>query len=176
MTTALIVLAGLAALDPFRGASASPAAERGRAGATAAAVVLVAVAASALVSGPLLDAVSVTGSSARIAAGVALTAVSLRDLFASPPGAEPGRVGVAAGLFPLAFPVVFTPAVALVAMAAAADRGVVVAVAGFLPGLALVAAAIARPTGRMVTPGLRTVAGAGTAVGAFVVLDGVYAI
>lgn len=176
MTLTLLLLAGIAALDPFRASAAAPATARTRAALGAAGAVLAGVVAAALVSGPVLDAVSVTGSSSRIAAGVALAAVSLRDLLAAPPAPEPGRVGLAAGLFPLAFPVLFTPAVALLAMAGAADRGVAVAVVGFLPGLALVVPAIARPPARLVGAGLRTVAAAGVALGAFVVLDGVYAI
>ena len=64
---------------------------------------------SAVVSGPLLDLVDVTGPSARIAAGIALLVVCAKDVFAPPPTAEPALAGWRAGLVPLAFPVVFSP-------------------------------------------------------------------
>jgi small neutral amino acid transporter SnatA (MarC family) len=176
VTTTLLVLAGLGALNPLRAAAASPDTDRARAVAVALAATTLAIGLAAWVSGPLLEAVHVTGPSARIAAGVALVAVSLRDLLGPAPAPEPALAGAGAGLIPLAFPVLFTPAVALLALAGGADRGVVTAVAALLPGLALAGAAALRPPRRGVGVGLRVIAGYAVGAGALVTLDGVYGI
>ena len=132
--------------------------------------------AAAVLSGPLLDVVSLTEPSATIAAGIALLVVGIKDIFAVPPGPEPALAGWKAGLVPLAFPVTFSPAFAFLAVAGSADHGiattVAVAVLALLPAAALLFLA---PAGRrrIATSTLGIVA---TGVAALVVLDGVYAI
>ena len=68
-------------------------------------------------------------------AGIALLAVALKDAIARPPSAEPGLAGAANGAIPLAFPIMFSPAVASLAIAAAEDRGLGVALVGVIPAL-----------------------------------------
>jgi len=176
MTLTLLVLAMIAAANPFRAASArDDNADRTTVGlALAATLLLVLIAAG--VSGPLLELVDVAGPSARIAAGVALLVIALKDIFATPPIPQPALPGWQAGLVPLAFPVIFSPALALLAVAGAAERGVAVAL--FAAAVALVPAAVALLVGPTEPHRIWTgaVGGFGTAIAALVVLDGVYAI
>lgn len=176
MTLTLLTLASLVALNPCRAAAAAPADHRARVAAMAAGATLGLVVAAALCSGPLLDALGVTGASARIAAGIAMLAVALKDVAARPPAAEPALAGTRAGLVPLAFPVMFTPGVAMVAIAGAADRGVGAAVATAVPGVALAAGAVVVGAALGRRPLVSTVGAVGAAVAALVTLDGVYAI
>jgi small neutral amino acid transporter SnatA (MarC family) len=176
VTLTLMFLAAVAAANPFRAAAASPACDRVRAVFVGVVATSLAVVAAAAASGPLLDAIDVTGPSARIAAGIAIAAVAAKDLFASPPAAEPGLSGWKAGIVPLALPVMFSPALALIAIAGASDRGVVVTTIVLLVALLLAGLAAIRPPNR----GMRSLVGVvgvlGMAVGALVVLDGVYSI
>jgi small neutral amino acid transporter SnatA (MarC family) len=170
------LLSAIAAANPFRAAAASPTSDRLRAVFVGVVVTSIAVVAAAAGSGPLLDAIDVTGPSARIAAGIALAAVAAKDVFASPPKAEPGLSGWKAGIVPLALPVMFSPALALIAIAGASERGVVVTTLVLLVALVVAGLAALRPP----SGGLRRFVGIvgvlGIAVGALVVLDGVYSI
>ncbi len=176
MTLTLLVLAAIAAANPFRAASASPAGDRAPAVVVASSVSIGAVIVLAITSGPVLDTIDVTGPSARIAAGIALVAVSLRDVVAPPPKPEPGLAGWKAGLVPLTVPATFSPALAILAVAAGADRGVAVTTIAIAPALALAALAAMRPPTRGLRPAAAIVGGFGAAIAAFVVLDGIYSI
>lgn len=176
MTLTLLVLASIAAANPFRAASASPDVDRARVAVVAVVAVAGALIAAAVLSGPFYDVIDLSGSSARIAAGVALVAVCLRDLLGSPPTSEPALAGWKAGMIPLGFPVILSPALVLIAMAGAVDRGVVLAVAATLPALGLVALAVSAPPTRGTRWALSVIAVVGTALGALTVLDGVYSI
>ncbi|MDW3218327.1 MAG: hypothetical protein R8F63_06910 [Acidimicrobiales bacterium] len=176
MTVTLLMLAFVAAAMPPRAASASPATDRRAVAVVAVTVTFVAIAAFAVLSGPLLELLGVTGATSRIAAGIAVLAVAIKDIVVQPPSAEPSLPGRRAGVIPLAFPVLFTPAVAMLAVAGASDRGVVVATGAAVPALVLVTGAIvAGPAlGRRSLVVLGGCAAA--AVAALVTLDGVYAI
>lgn len=176
MTVTLLILAMVAAANPFRARSARPAAEIRATTAVALGATLVLVLVSALVSGPLLDLVDVAGPSARIAAGIALLVVALKDLFAAPPTPEPALSGRAVGLVPLAFPVIFSPALALLAVAGGAERGVAVAVGCGALALAPTALALLVMPDRQLRAATAAVGGFGAGLAALVVLDGVYAI
>lgn len=176
MTTALLVLGFLTALNPMRAAAAAPARDRPGIGLGTATATLAGITLAAALADPVLDLVGVTGASARIAAGIAMLAVALKDIAVAPPAPEPAFSGRLAALVPLAFPVLFTPAVALLAIAGSADRGVALVVSSSLPGLAAVVGAVVvgGALGRR-----RAVALGGTAaaaVAAVTTLDGVYAI
>lgn len=177
MTLSLLILAGLAALNPWRVASTAPADPGDR---RAAAVVAATVTAgcgwlAAGVSGPVVDVLSVSGSSARIAAGVAIVLVSLRDLVGPPLAPMPALAGRRAGLVPVAFPAMLTPAFVLLAIAAGHERGVATAVASVLPAIVMAAAAVGVGcTGPRWFRPLTAVAAGG--IGTLVVLDGVYAV
>ncbi|GJM39421.1 MAG: hypothetical protein DHS20C19_27880 [Acidimicrobiales bacterium] len=176
MTVTLLMLAFGAALTPFRAAAASPAVDRRPVALVAVGATFGAIVVVAALSGPLLDLLGVTGATSRIAAGIAMLAVAIKDIVVRPPTPEPALPGRRAGLIPLAFPVLFTPAVAMLAVAGAADRGVLVAAVTALPALALVAGAV------VVGPrlGRRSFVAFGgcaaTVLAALVTLDGVYAI
>jgi small neutral amino acid transporter SnatA (MarC family) len=176
MTVTLLVLASLAAANPFRAASASPTDDRPRAVAVAFSVSTLAVIVLAVTSAPMLDTIDITGSSARIAAGIALVAVSLKDVLTAPPKPEPALTGWKAGIVPLTIPATFSPAMALLAIAGGADRGAVVATAAIVPALLVAAVAALRPPPRGLRTAVVFVGAFGAAVAAFVVLDGVYSI
>jgi small neutral amino acid transporter SnatA (MarC family) len=177
MTLTLLVLAMMAAANPFRALAARPAGARLETLATAVLATLALTWVSAAVSGPLLDLVDVTGPSARIAAGIALLVVALKDVFAAPPTPEPALPGWRGGMIPLALPVVFSPALALLAVAGAAERGVAFTLMAAAIALVPVAAALTIAPARQRVRAMTAFAGAlGTGLAALVVLDGVYAI
>ena len=176
MTLTLLVLAYLAAANPFRVAAATTEPPANKVLAVFAATFVAAVLLATLIASPILDLVEVTGSSARIAAGIAVLAVALKDAIARPPSAEPGLTGAAHGAIPLAFPIMFSPAVALLAIAASENCGIGVALVGVIPALVvavllLAVAPLARARLYTSTVGL-----AGVGVAGLVALDGVYAI
>ncbi len=179
MTLLLLFLAAVTALNPVRAAAVVPAESdvRREAVAIGVAVVVMLVVGTAVLSGPVLGWLSVTGASSRIAAGVALVVTSLRDVFAPAAVMEPALPGRRAGLIPLAFPTLFTPAVAMLALSAGHERGVLLASVGLLPAV-VIAGVVAfwlgpDPPRR---PLISAVGLAGVAVGALMTLDGVYAI
>lgn len=176
MTLTLLVLAMVPAANPFRALAARPPDRRGATIALALAAIVAGGLVAAVVSGPLLDLVDVSGPNARIAAGIALLAVAGKDVFARPPSPEPALPGTLAGLVPLAFPVLFSPALALLAVAGAAERGIAVAVGAVALSLIPAGIVLAAPLRRGQRLGTATVGAAGTGIAALVVLDGVYAI
>ena len=106
----------------------------------------------------------------------ALLVVAIKDVFVAPPRPEPALGGWRAGAVPLAFPVIFSPALALLTVAGASERGVGVAV--LAAAIALVPALVTLVVGPRVPirPVSATIGLFGTGVAALVVLDGVYAI
>lgn len=179
VTLLLVLLAAVVALNPLRAAAVVPADLVVRRDAVIIGVcsVIALVVGVAVVSGPVLDSLSITGSSSRIAAGVALVITSLRDVFAPVPNAEPALPGRRSGFVPLAFPTLFTPAVAALALAAGHERGVLLASVGVLPAVLLAGAvALVLGPGRSPRSLLSSVGLAGVVLGALVTLDGIYAI
>jgi len=175
MTLTLLVLAMVAAANPFRAAAARAPHTTHRLVGVAVAATLVLVLLAAMLSGPLLDLVDVSGPNARIAGGIALLVVALKDTFATPPAPEPALAGLAGGLIPMAFPVLFSPALAVLAIAGASERGVVVTL--LAAALALIPAAVILVSGtRPRRMWLSTAGVFGAGIAALVVLDGVYAI
>jgi hypothetical protein len=90
-------------------------------------------------SGPLLDALDVSGPAIRLAAGIVAGVAGLVAVFRRPPAAEPALPGRGAALVPVAVPLVATPALLLLAMSAHSDRGLPVLVAGLVLAVALLA-------------------------------------
>ena len=176
MTTTLLFLALLAAVNPIRVHAVRPDVVTVRVIAFAGGVVIAAGTAFALLSGPLLDLVDVSVSSARIAAGVALVAVAARDALGPVPTAEPALAGDRAGIIPVAFPAALPPATALLMVASGADRGVGLTVATLAVVLAIALAALRGPNLAGLRPLLAATGAAGVAVGVLVVMDGVLAI
>jgi small neutral amino acid transporter SnatA (MarC family) len=122
------------ALNPLRAALGVPRSGRTKAdvaaitglGGVGGAVVVVFV---ALASGWLLDAVDVSDSSLRIAAGVVGVLGAAVDLFRPAPEPEPALPGRRAAIVPVAVPLVIRPALLVLAMSAVADHAAWVLVA-----------------------------------------------
>jgi small neutral amino acid transporter SnatA (MarC family) len=176
MTLTLYVLAMVAALNPFRAASARGEQPTGSLIGPAIGATLLLVLLAAAVSGPFLDAIDVSGPNARIAAGIALLVVAAKDIFLAPPAATPALPGWKAGVIPLAFPVIFSPAAALLAITAASDRGVGIAVVGAVIALIPNAVALIATSDAPRRIWVSAIGCFSAGVAAFVVLDGVYAI
>jgi len=179
MTTQLAVLALLGAFNSGRARAAAPidTAVRRPALVVCLGALVALVVAFSWLSDPILDALGVSAPNARIAAGIALLVVAAHDLFGAAPTPEPGLSGPLAGLIPMAFPVVFTPASAALAIAIGVDHGVVITAGIAIPALALVAVVVLTPIpsswDRRVT---RFTAMLGSVVGILVTLDGVRSI
>jgi small neutral amino acid transporter SnatA (MarC family) len=165
MNTFLAAVAFLFAVNPARRAlELVPRPERRIAAAAGAGVVAV-VAVLAGVSGPLLDLLDVSPPTFRVAAGLVLAFRGLLDLVRAPVPEPEGLSGWGEALFPVGFPVMFRPELAVLALAAGADLGV--ARAGILSLVPVGLAAFAVVRWRHV-PSARAV-GALLSVGAIVV-------
>jgi small neutral amino acid transporter SnatA (MarC family) len=148
VTFVVLLVAFVSCVNPARVHCALPApGTRGaRVAVTAvgAAVTLVVVAAVAGLAHALLDALDIDEASARIAAGLVLLIAGGRDLLTGPPAAEPALPGWRAALVPVAVPLLLTPELVVLAVAAGADRGVAVTVGAALLAVgAVVGAALA---------------------------------
>jgi small neutral amino acid transporter SnatA (MarC family) len=181
VTIALLAVAAVVAVNPFRARAAVPEeggvriAALGAAAATALLLPIVALA------DPILDALHVAAATARIGAGAALAVVGAAELVLRLPRPEPALEGRRAALVPIAFPVLLTPAVGLLAVSGSADRGAGVALVVLAGAMATVPVATAvLPPGRSalgdrVAVGLARLTAAGlVAVGLALVLDGVF--
>jgi small neutral amino acid transporter SnatA (MarC family) len=139
----LLVL--VAVVNPFRTALAVPRLGRSRRevgeiallGGLVAGVGAVVVAA---LSGPLLDALDVSGPSIRLAAGIVAGVTGLVALLRRPPAAEPALPGRAAALVPVAVPFVATPGLLFAAMSAHSDHGYPVLLLALAIAIALLTA------------------------------------
>ena len=177
MSLTLIALAAVCATNPFRVTACAPAHSDTRRAAAAVATLLslAALALLAALSGPILDWLSVSGSSSRIAAGVSVLVVGIRDLFTRPPSPEPALQGWRAGIVPMAFPVLLSPALAILAVSAGSARGFATATA--------VVGAVVVLVGAMAAANIRStywraaaVGSAGAVTGTLLTLNGVSAI
>ena len=141
MSSTLIALAAVCAANPFRVAACAPTDPdtRRQAATVATLLSLAAVGLLAVLSEPILDWLGVSGSSSRIAAGAAVLVVGIRDLLTQPPTPEPALDGRRAGIVPMVFPMILTPALAILAISAASERGAAPAVG--LIGAAILAVA-----------------------------------
>jgi small neutral amino acid transporter SnatA (MarC family) len=173
----------LLALNPCRAAFAVPRAGRSpravagiaAAGGTIGGLVVCAVAAA---GDPLLDALDVSQSSFRLAAGIVAVLAGAADLLRRSPSPEPALAGWRAALVPVAIPLVARPALVVMALGAGADRGVLVSVGAMGAGTALLTGlAVGLPTdgpgGRGLQWGSMVLAAALVACGAILGADGV---
>lgn len=177
MNSTLIALAAVCAANPFRVTACAPSSPdiRRQAVTVATLLSLAAVGLLAVLSDPILESLNVSGSSSRIAAGAAVLVVGIRDLFIQPPSPEPALQGWRAGIVPIAFPVILTPALAFLAISAGSERGAATAVAAI--GVAiLVVAVLAVSNIRGTYWRTATVGSAGVVFGTLLLLNGVTAI
>jgi small neutral amino acid transporter SnatA (MarC family) len=132
-------LAVLAAVNPLAIAMALWPRERRVPMAVAAAVAVVIAVVAAAVSGPVLDALDVTLGTFEVAAGVVLGLAGARWLIAGVPSVsgEGPPSGAGRVVLPLLIPVLVTPQLVTMSMAAAADSGVAPVAAGAAAGVAL---------------------------------------
>ena len=177
MSSTLIALAAVCATNPFRVAACAPprADIRRQAVAVATALSLVAVGLLGVLSEVILEWLNVSGSSSRIAAGAAVLLVGIRDLLMQPPSPEPALQGWRAGIVPMTFPVIFTPALAILAISAGSERGAATAVGVIGAAILLVAVIV---IGNVQGTYLRTATfgSAGVVCGTLLLLNGVTAI
>lgn len=149
MTLALLAVAALCTVNAPRNRSCLPATDRQVVAAAGAAVTGVVVAALALLADPLLDLVSVSAPTARIAAGALLLVTGVLTLALAPPAPEPALPGRRAALVPVAFPTLLSPALAALTVAASADHGAPTA------AVLLLAALVTVPLVAGLAPGAR---------------------
>jgi small neutral amino acid transporter SnatA (MarC family) len=154
--------AGAIPRDSAAGAAHDPVEARSSAvalallGGAAGAVLVLAVSA---VAPALLDALDVSDSSFRVAAGAVAVGVGIADLFRRPPRPAPALPGRLAALVPVAVPLVARPALIVIALGAGADRGVLPSVAAMTIGVATIAALVAtEPAGGTRDRSLRWIA------------------
>ncbi len=119
MTFAFLAFALVAAVNPCRLRLVLP--ERVAAVALGCLVALGAVAAIAALGGALLDALDISPESFRLGAALVLVLEGARALVFARPAPEPELAGLKAGLVPVAFPLLLTPGVVALAVAAGGD-------------------------------------------------------
>lgn len=174
MTAAVALLAAVGAVNAPRIHAALPEGTPPRRAVVAlvgAALAQVGALVLAALAGPALETLGVSEPTARIAAGVVVALVGAWTLVTPLPAPEPALPGVAAAVVPVAFPLLFGPALGFLSLTAAADRGVLFAAVVVAAGLATVvpAALIREPRG----PGVRVRSGLGRLVSAVLVLSGI---
>ena len=164
MTTTMAALALLVASNPARRRlELDPRPGWPVAGVAAVGVWLVIVALAAL-SGPVLDWLDVSEPTFRIGAGLVLTLRGLLDLVLRPRPEPPGPGGWLDALWPVGFPVLLRPEVAVLAVAVGADIGVGSTALVAIVALALSVVAIVVPWSRALARGLGAVTSAGAVV------------
>jgi small neutral amino acid transporter SnatA (MarC family) len=181
VTLALLVVAAVAAVNPFRARAALPERAPVPIAALGAAVATAVLAVVAALADPVLDALHVSAATARMGVGAALAVVGAAEAVLPRPSSEPAPGGLRAALVPVAYPVLLTPAVGLLAVAGSVDRGAPVALLGLagalatVPVVALLLPPGGRPTGhRLATASARLLAVALVAIGLALVMDGVF--
>ena len=175
MTGAMLVLAFVAAVNPFRARLGLPAGGGARArlipmlvGVPVGTAALVALAA---VSGPLLRSLQVTTETFVIAAGLVAVLGGGWALGFPEPADEPEASGWRAGLWPVAFPRVVGAETIAVTVAVGAREGSVIAAVGIVAALALLAVLAAIPRTRLVE---RVLVWLARLASALLILVGVY--
>lgn len=136
MSFAFLLFALVAAVNPCRVRLVLP--ERRSAVALGALLALGSAAAVAAVGGAFLDALDISPETFRLAAGVVLALEGARVLVLARPTEEPRLGGLAAALVPVAFPLLLTPGVVVLALAAGGDEVAAEAVGGLALAFALV--------------------------------------
>ena len=144
-----------------------------------AAVTLAGATVVAVAAEPLLDVLSISPATWRIATGLLLVATGLLAVGGPGPGPEPGLAGRRAALVPVAFPTLATPGLGALVIAGSVDLGVAAAVLGTALGLVplplLVPTGPEEPVRRRVLDGVgRLLAGGLVLVGFALLFDGVF--
>jgi small neutral amino acid transporter SnatA (MarC family) len=145
VTFAFLLFAFVASVNPSRLRLVLP---TNRAAVTLGALLALASAAAvAAVGGALLDALDITPETFRLAAAVVLALEGARAFVLARPAAEPELRGLGAALVPVAFPLLLTPGVVALAVAAGGEAMVGEAVGALALAFALVVVATWIPRG-----------------------------
>jgi small neutral amino acid transporter SnatA (MarC family) len=145
MTFAFLVFALVAAVNPCRLRLALP--ERRAAVLLGTLIALAGVAAIALAGGALLDALDISPESFRLGAALVLALEGARSLLLAQPAKEPELPGLGAASVPVAFPLLLSPGVVALAVAAGADDVELEVLAALAVALALVLVVTLVPRG-----------------------------
>ena len=180
MPLLLFIAAALCTVNAPRARTALPAAPESTAvAALGAAITAAALAVLAVLADPLLDLVSISAPTARLATGLLLVATGILAFGSPGPAAEPALPGRRAALVPVCFPTLFTPGLAALTVSASVDLSapcaflVVAASLATLP--AIVATEPEPPVRKRVVDGAaRLIAGLLVATGLALLFDGVY--
>ncbi len=108
----------------------------------------------AVVADPLLEKLDLTPPTVRIAVALVVAITAVIDLVGRVPAPDPGLSGLGAGFVPVLIPLVLRPALALLALSAAADHGVAPVVVG---AVLIVATTLAAGALAPIEPGPRRV-------------------
>jgi hypothetical protein len=174
----LLAIAALCAVNPARARPALPADDAVIVGALGAALTWLALLPIVALADAALDAAQVASSTLRMGVGVVLVLQGAWTMLTPLPRAEPALDGRRAALVPVAFPVLLTPAVGLLAVAGALDRSAPVTAAVLGAALLLVPiVALVRPSSlrSTVLGGMaRLTAAVLVAAGIALVMDGLF--
>lgn len=138
MTLALLAVAALCAVNPARARAALPPREPALVGALGAALTWLALVPAAALADAVVEGIQVASSTLRMAVGAVLVLQGLVVMIGGAPRAEPALPGRRAAIVPVAFPVLLTPGLGLLAVSAALDRSAPVGLAVLGGALALV--------------------------------------
>jgi small neutral amino acid transporter SnatA (MarC family) len=179
VSLALLVLASVATVNAPRSVWALPLGPlRLRVAALGAALAWSVLVPFASFADPLLDLVRISPATARMAEGLLLGVTGILLLAWPPPAAEPALAGIRAAAVPVAFPVLVTPALGLLAVSGATDRSSPVTLAVLAVALVtvpLLAIWLPGARGRRVLTGLRLVLSATLVpLGAALVVNGLF--
>jgi small neutral amino acid transporter SnatA (MarC family) len=150
MTFAFLAFAFVTAVNSCRLRLVLP--ERRAVVALGCATALGAVAAIAAVGGALLDALDISPESFRLGAALVLFLEGARALVFAWPAPEPELAGLKAAVVPVAFPLLLTPGVVALAVAAGGDHVELQAVAALVLACGLVLAATLLPRAERARP------------------------
>ena len=145
MSFGFLLLALVASVNPCRVRLVLP--ERREAVALGALIAFGSAAGLAAVGGAFLDALDITPETFRLAAAVVLALEGARALVVARPAREPELGGLGAALVPVAFPLLLTPGVVMLALTAGGDDIVGEAVGALVVAFALVLLATLTPRG-----------------------------
>jgi small neutral amino acid transporter SnatA (MarC family) len=129
----------------------------------------------AALSEPLLDGLDISEPTARVAAGLVAASAGLWHLIGPRPQAWEAASGLRSGLVPIAFPVLLRPEVALLAVSAGADEGVLSTAVAAAVGIAIGVLALRRSAEppRVARAGARLLGAVLVLLGIDLVVDGV---